>query len=159
MGYAVCRKLRNDRTMSQSTKYGAGWYIGGLMGTLLAVLHPDGGAYYYFFRRLYTILHHTCCKTYRCYLISYSSFLTLFHPIESLSPLFRTRRLSKRGLWYKVPSWKRKMGKIKNVLLSKRIRRSHFWATGRGYWWYPVWCFVQMYIVLRFCVKWYIITF
>lgn len=49
-------------------------------------------------RRLYTILHQICYKTYRCYLISYSSFLTLFHPIESHSPLFRTRRLGKRGL-------------------------------------------------------------
>lgn len=35
--------------MSQSTEHGAGWYVDGLMGTLLAVLHPDGGAYYYFF--------------------------------------------------------------------------------------------------------------
>ena len=49
-------------------------------------------------RLLYTILHQICCKIYRCYLISYSSFLTLFHPIESHSPLFRTRRLGKRGL-------------------------------------------------------------
>ena len=52
----------------------------------------------YFAWRLYTILHHTCCKIYICYLISYSSFLTLFCSIESISPLFRTRRLSKRGL-------------------------------------------------------------
>ena len=49
-------------------------------------------------RLLYTILHQICCKTYVCYLISYSSFLILFHSIESYSPLFRTRRLSKRGL-------------------------------------------------------------
>ena len=49
-------------------------------------------------RLLYTILHHICCKTYTCYLISHSSFLILSHSIESYSPLFRTRRLSKRGL-------------------------------------------------------------
>lgn len=53
---------------------------------------------FYLMRRLYTILHHICYKTYICYLISYSSFLTLFYSIESLSPLFRTRRLSKRDL-------------------------------------------------------------
>ena len=54
--------------------------------------------YYYIERLLYTILHHICCKTYTCYLISHSSFLILSHSIESYSPLFRTRRLSKRGL-------------------------------------------------------------
>ena len=59
---------------------------------------PLGFIVGYYFRRLYTILHQICYKIYRCYLISYSSFLTLFHPIESHSPLFRTRRLGKRGL-------------------------------------------------------------
>lgn len=49
-------------------------------------------------RLLYTILYHIYCKTYTCYLISHSSFLILSHSIESYSPLFRTRRLSKRGL-------------------------------------------------------------
>lgn len=54
MSNTISYKLRNDRTMSQSTEHGAGWYVDGLMGALLAVLHPDGGAYYYFF-----IIHDT----------------------------------------------------------------------------------------------------
>lgn len=48
MSNTISCKLRNDRTMSQSTEHGAGWSIGRLMRTFLVVLYP-GGAYYYFF--------------------------------------------------------------------------------------------------------------
>ena len=84
-------------TISNSGQYIQAYFNEGQVTGDIILQFTIGDVFYYFWR-LYTILHHLCYKTYRCYLISYSSFLTLFYSIESISPLFRTRRLSKRGL-------------------------------------------------------------
>jgi hypothetical protein len=87
----VCRLKDNDSNLYLD---GSPAVLTGQEGDVMVVFLE----FWYKWWLLYTILHHICYKTHGCYLISYSSFLTLFHPIESLSPLFRTRRLSKRGL-------------------------------------------------------------
>lgn len=51
LGRGLANQIKINKTIpvSQSTEHGAGWYVYGLMRTLLAVLYPDGRAYHDFF--------------------------------------------------------------------------------------------------------------